>query len=61
MDQINFTLLCASPSEIEPATVEEAWNQPNLKNRELWRTAIDKELGEMDNKNDWEIENIPEG
>jgi len=54
-DQVNFAVLSASPSEVETAIFEVVWNHPNPKNRELWRPAINKELGEMDNKNFWEI------
>jgi hypothetical protein len=64
LDQVNFALLSASQSEVEPATFEEARNHSNPKNRELWRTAINKKLSEMDNKNVWEIfnnEDVPEG
>ena len=64
LDQVNFALFSASPSAVEPATFEEALNHPNPKNRELWRAAIKKELGEIYNKNVWEIinnEDVPEG
>ena len=64
LDQVNFALSTASPSQIEPTDFDEAWNHPNPKDRELWRTAINKELNEMDNKKVWEIidkEDVPEG
>jgi hypothetical protein len=48
-------LFSTSPSEIEPTSFNDAWNHPEPKNRELWRIAINKELGEMENKKVWEI------
>jgi Reverse transcriptase (RNA-dependent DNA polymerase) len=39
-------------------------NHPNSKDRELWTAAINKELGDMDNKKVWEVinkEDVPEG
>jgi hypothetical protein len=64
LDQANIAQFNISSSETEPATFEEAWNHPNLNNRELWRAAINKELGDMDAKKVWEIidkEDVPEG
>jgi hypothetical protein len=37
---------------------------PQFKDRELWRAAINKELGDMDNIKVWEViykEDVPEG
>jgi hypothetical protein len=64
VDQANFALFSTSPSEVEPTSFHEAWNHPDPKNRELWRFAINKELGKMENKNVLEIiskEDVPEG
>jgi hypothetical protein len=64
LDQANIALFNISSSEIEPTTFDEAWNHPNAKDRELWRAAINKELGDMDDKKVWEIidkEDVPEG
>jgi hypothetical protein len=56
-DQANFAFFCASASESEPTSFNDAWNHPDPKNRELWRIVINKELGEMENKKVWEIIN----
>jgi Reverse transcriptase (RNA-dependent DNA polymerase) len=64
LDQASIPLLNISPSELEPTTFDDAWNHPNSKDRELWRAAITKELGDMDDKKVWEIinkEDVPEG
>jgi len=64
LDQASIALFNISPSELEPSTFEDAWNHPNSKDRELWRAAINKELGDMDSKKVWEIinkEDVPEG
>jgi Reverse transcriptase (RNA-dependent DNA polymerase) len=63
LDQASITLFNISPSELEPTTFDDAWNHPNSKDRELWRAAINKKLGDMDNKKVWEIinkEDVPE-
>jgi Reverse transcriptase (RNA-dependent DNA polymerase) len=63
-DQANFALFSASASELEPTLFNEAWNHPDPKNCEMWRVAIIKELGEMENKKVWEIinkEDVPDG
>jgi Reverse transcriptase (RNA-dependent DNA polymerase) len=64
LDQASIALFNISPSELEATTFDDAWNHPNSKDRELWRAAINKELGDMDNKKVWEIinkEDVPEG
>jgi hypothetical protein len=64
LDQANIALFNISPSELEPTTFDDAWNHPSPKDRELWRAAINKELGDMDDKKVWEIinkEDVPEG
>jgi Reverse transcriptase (RNA-dependent DNA polymerase) len=64
LNQASIALFNISPSELEPTTFDEAWNHPNSKDRELWRAAINKELGDMDNKKGWKInikEDVPEG
>jgi hypothetical protein len=63
-DQASFALFSASASELEPTLFNEAWNHPDPKNHEMWRVAIIKELGEMENKKVWEIinkEDVPDG
>jgi hypothetical protein len=44
LDQANFSLFSTSPSEVEPASFNDAWNHPDPKNCELWRTEINKRL-----------------
>jgi hypothetical protein len=64
LDQASIALFNISPSELEPTTFDDAWNHSNIKDRELWRAAINKELGDMDDKKVWEIinkEDVPEG
>jgi hypothetical protein len=64
LDQVSIALFNISPSELEPTNYDDAWNHPNSKDRELWRAAINKELGEMDDEKVWEIinkEDVPEG
>ena len=64
MDQASIALFNISSSELEPTTFDDAWNHPNSKDSELWRAAINKELGDMDSKKVWEIinkEDVPEG
>lgn len=64
LDQASIALFNISSSELEPTTFDDAWNHPNSKDRELWRAAINKELGDMDSKKVWEIinkEDVPEG
>jgi hypothetical protein len=57
LNQVNIALFNTSPTKLEPTTFNDAWNHPNSKGRELWRAAITKELGEMDNKKVWEFIN----
>jgi hypothetical protein len=64
LDQANIALFNISPSELEPTTFDDTWNHPSPKNRELWSAAINKELGDMNDKKVWEIinkEDVPEG
>jgi hypothetical protein len=64
LDLANLALFSASASELEPTSFNDAWNHADPKNRELWRIAINKELGEMENKQGREIidkEDVPEG
>jgi Reverse transcriptase (RNA-dependent DNA polymerase) len=64
LDQATFAFFSVSASELEPASFNDAWNHPDPKNCELWRIAINKELGEMENKKVWEIinkEDVPDG
>jgi hypothetical protein len=64
LDQASIALFNISPSELEPTTFDDGWNHSNSKARELWRAAINKELGDMDDKKVWEIINkevVPEG
>ena len=49
LDQVNFALLSASPSEVDPLLLRKDGIIP------LWRTAINKELGEINNKSFGEI------
>jgi Reverse transcriptase (RNA-dependent DNA polymerase) len=45
-------------------TFDNAWNHPNSKDCELWRAAINKELGDMNNKKVKEVineEDVHEG
>jgi hypothetical protein len=50
LDEASIALFNISPSELEPTTFDDEWNHPISKDRELWRAAINKELGDMDNK-----------
>jgi hypothetical protein len=52
-EQANIALFNISPSKLEPTTFDDVWSHPSPKNRELWRAAINKELGDMDNKKVW--------
>jgi hypothetical protein len=64
LDQANFALFSASAFELEPTSFNDTWNNPDPKNRELWRIAINKELHQMENKKVWEIinkEDVPNG
>jgi Reverse transcriptase (RNA-dependent DNA polymerase) len=57
LDQVNFALFSASASELEPTSFNDAWNHTDPKNRELWEIAMNKELGEIENKKVLEIIN----
>jgi hypothetical protein len=62
LDQANLALFSVSASELEPTSFNDAWNHPDSKYRKLCRIAINKELGEMENKKVWEIiykEDVP--
>jgi hypothetical protein len=64
LDQANFALFSTQPSEAELTSFNDAWKYLDPKNHELWRIAINKELGEMENKKVWEIinkEDVPKG
>jgi Reverse transcriptase (RNA-dependent DNA polymerase) len=50
-------LFRALASELDPTSFNDAWNHTDPKNRELWEIAMNKELGEMENKKVWEIIN----
>jgi hypothetical protein len=64
LNYASFAFFRTSLSGIKLASLNDAWNHPDPKNRELWRIAINRELGEMENKKIWEIihnEDVPEG
>jgi hypothetical protein len=44
LDQTTFALFSASFSDVELTSFNDAWNHPDPKNRELWRTACSKKI-----------------
>jgi len=50
--------------DVEPTTFDQAWNHADPKDQDNWRSAIEKELNNMESKKVWKIiknKDIPEG
>jgi Reverse transcriptase (RNA-dependent DNA polymerase) len=63
LDQANIALFSGN-FQLEPSTLDQAWNHADPKDQDNWRNVIKKELIDMESKKVWEVikkEGIPEG